>query len=116
MIRIDPAVVNGTVTVDASLEGELPKGARPDLSVEGIIELDRANSALFTGSPVQAQPFGSISVFRLSPDGKEAMRVKVKLGRSSVSTVEILEGLKEGDQIILSDISQYDAVDRIKLK
>lgn len=116
VIRIDPAVVNGTVTVDASLEGELPKGVRPDLSVEGIIELDRATSALFAGRPVQAQPFGSISVFKLSPDGKEAMRVKVKLGRSSVSTVEILEGLKEGDQIILSDISAYDGVDRIRLK
>ena len=116
VIRIDPAVVNGTVTVDASLEGELPKGVRPDLSVEGIIELDRATSALFAGRPVQAQPFGSISVFKLSPDGKEAMRVKVKLGRASVATIEVLEGLREGDQIILSDISQFDAVDRIKLK
>jgi HlyD family secretion protein len=116
VIRIDPAVLNGTVAVDASMEGEMPKGVRPDLSVEGIVELDRAASALFTGRPVQAQSFGSLSVFKLSPDGTEATRVKVKLGRASVSTVEILEGLKEGDQIILSDTSQYDAVDRIRLK
>lgn len=116
VIRIDPAVMNGTVTVDASLEGELPKGARPDLSVEGIVELDRAESRLFTGRPVQAQAFGAISVFKLSPDGREATRVKVKLGRTSVSTVEVLDGLEEGDRIILSDLSQFDAVDRISLK
>ncbi len=116
VIRIDPAVVNGTVTVDASLEGELPKGARPDLSVEGIVELDRAASALFTGRPVQAQSFGTLSVFKLNANGTEATRIKVKLGRASVSTVEILEGLREGDQIILSDTSQYDGVDRIRLK
>ena len=116
VIRIDPAVVNGTVTVDASMEGDLPKGVRPDLSVEGIVELDRATSTLFTGRPVQAQSFGTLSVFKLNLDGTEATRVKVKLGRASVSTVEILEGLKEGDQIILSDTSQYDAVDRIRLK
>ena len=116
VIRIDPAVLNGTVAVDASMEGELPKGVRPDLSVEGIVELDRATSALFTGRPVQAQSFGSLSVFKLSLDGTEAIRIKVKLGRASVSTVEIIEGLKEGDQIILSDTSQYDSVDRIRLK
>jgi HlyD family secretion protein len=116
VIRIDPAVLNGTVAVDASMEGELPKGARPDLSVEGIVELDRAASALFTGRPVQAQSFGTLSVFKLSADGTEATRIKVKLGRASVSTVEILDGLKEGDQIILSDTSQYDSVDRIRLK
>ncbi len=116
VIRIDPAVVNGTVTVDASMEGEMPKGVRPDLSVEGIVELDRAASTLFTGRPVQAQSFGSLSVFRLNPEGTEATRVKVKLGRASVSAVEILDGLKEGDRIILSDTSQYDGVDRIRLK
>jgi len=116
VIRIDPAVLNGTVAVDASMEGEMPKGVRPDLSVEGIVELDRAASALFTGRPVQAQSFSALSVFKLSADGTEAVRIKVKLGRASVSTVEILEGLKEGDQIILSDTSQYDAVDRIRLK
>lgn len=116
VIRIDPAVVNGTVTVDASMEGDMPKGVRPDLSVEGIVELDRATSTLFTGRPAQAQSFGTLSVFKLSPDGTEATRVKVKLGRASVSTVEILDGLKDGDQIILSDTSQYDSVDRIRLK
>ena len=116
VIRIDPAVLNGTVTVDASLEGDLPKGVRPDLSVEGIVELDRAASALLTGRPVQAQSFGTLSVFKLTPDGKEAVRIKVKLGRASVSTVEVIEGLKEGDRIILSDISQFDGVDHIKLK
>ncbi len=116
VIRIDPAVVNGTVTVDASLEGDLPKGARPDLSVEGTVELDRTPSALFSGRPVQAQAFETLNLFRLSPDGKEATRVKVKLGRASVSTVEILDGLKNGDRVILSDTSQYDAVDRIRLK
>jgi len=116
VIRIDPAVVNGTVTVDASMEGEMPKGVRPDLSVEGIVELDRAASTLFTGRPVQAQSFGTLSVFRLNPEGTEATRVKVKLGRASVSAVEILDGLKEGDRIILSDTSQYDGVDRIRLK
>lgn len=116
VIRIDPSVQNGTVTVDASLEGELPKGVRPDLSVEGVIELDRAVNALFVGRPVQAQSFGTVSLFRVGPDGKEATRIKVKLGRASVSTVELLEGLKEGDSVVLSDTSQYDSVDRIRLK
>jgi len=116
VVRIDPAVQNGTVTVDASLEGELPKGVRPDLSVEGIIELDRADDGLFVGRPVQAQAHGSISLFRLSPDGREATRVSVKLGRGSVSSIEIVEGLKPGDQIVLSDTSAWDTADRIRLK
>lgn len=116
VIRIDPSVQNGTVTVDARIDGDLPKGARPDLSVEGIVELDRAASALFTGRPVQAQSFGVLSVFKLSADGSEAHRIKIKLGRASVSSVEILEGLREGDQIILSDTSQYEGVDRIRLR
>lgn len=116
VIRIDPAVQNGTVTVDASLEGELPKGVRPDLSVEGIIELDRAEDGLFVGRPVQAQAHGSISLFRVSPDGGEATRVSVKLGRGSVSSIEIVEGLKPGDRVVLSDTSAWDATDRIRLK
>jgi len=116
VIRIDPAVVNGTVTVDAGLEGALPKGARPDLSVEGVIELDRAQDALFVGRPVQAQSFGSMGLYRLSPDGAEALRVKVRLGRGSVSTIEIQEGLRPGDQVILSDTSAWDASDRIRIK
>jgi HlyD family secretion protein len=116
VIRIDPAVQNGTVTVDASLEGELPKGVRPDLSVEGIIELDRADDGVFVGRPVQAQAHGTMSLFRLSPDGGEATRVSVKLGRGSVSSIEIVEGLKPGDQVVLSDTSAWDAADRIRLK
>ncbi len=115
VIRIDPSVQNGTVTVDASLEGALPKGVRPDLSVEGIIELDRADHTLKVGRPVQAQSFATISLFRLSADGKEAMRLKVKLGRASVSSIEVLEGLRPGDQVILSDTSAWDGVDRIRI-
>lgn len=116
VIRIDPAVQNGTVTVDASLEGELPKGLRPDLSVEGVIELDRVSSALFVGRPVQAQAHAGLSVFKVLPGGSEAIRVKVQLGRGSVSTIEVLDGLREGDQIILSDTSTYDNSDRLRLK
>lgn len=116
VIRIDPSVQNGTVTVDASLEGELPKGARPDLSIEGIIELDRVNEGVFVGRPVQAQAHGTLSLFKLSPDGREATRVKVKLGRGSVSTIEVIEGLQPGDQVILSDTSAWDGADRVRLK
>jgi HlyD family secretion protein len=116
VIRIDPAVQNGTVMVDASLEGELPKGVRPDLSVEGIIELDRADAGLFVGRPVQAQAHGTVSLFKLDPDGRQARRVKVALGRGSVSSIEVREGLEPGDQVILSDTSAWDAVDRIRLK
>jgi HlyD family secretion protein len=116
VIRIDPSVQNGTVTVDASLEGPLPKGVRPDLSVEGIIELDHVDHTLKVGRPVQAQSFASLSLFKLSPDGQEATRVKVKLGRASVSTMEVLEGLRPGDQVILSDTSAWDGVDRIRIR
>ncbi len=116
VIRIDPSVQNGTVTVDASLDGPMPKGARPDLSVEGIIELDRADRALNVGRPVQAQSFATISLFKVTPDGREATRVKVKLGRASVSTIEVLEGLRPGDQVILSDTSAWDGSDRIRIR
>ncbi len=116
VLRIDPAVQNGTVLVDASLEGTLPKGVRPDLSVEGIIELDRADSGIFMGRPVQAQSNSTVTLFKLSADGSEATRVQVKLGRGSVSSIEILGGLQPGDQVILSDTSQWDGVDRIRLK
>jgi HlyD family secretion protein len=113
--RIDPAVLNGTVTVDVRLEGELPQGARPDLSVDGTIELERLDDVLYVGRPVIVQPFSTISLFRLEPDNKEAVRVPVKLGRISVNTVEILQGLKAGDQTILSDMSAHDAHNRIRL-
>jgi HlyD family secretion protein len=115
VIRIDPSVQNGTVTVDVSLDGPLPKGARPDLSVEGVIELDHADSAIFVGRPVQAQSNSEGTVFKLTGDG-EAVRVKVRYGRGSVSTIEVLEGLKPGDQVVLSDASQWDGSDRIRIK
>jgi HlyD family secretion protein len=114
--RVDPAVQNGTVTVDVALEGELPKGVRPDLSVDGTIELERLENVLYVGRPAYGQEQSVVSLFRLDADGVNAARVKVKLGRTSVSTVEILGGLKEGDQVILSDMSQYDAFDRVRLK
>ncbi|WP_243383956.1 efflux RND transporter periplasmic adaptor subunit [Geothrix alkalitolerans] len=116
VLRIDPAVQNGTVTVDASLEGPLPKGARPDLSVEGIIELDRAADAIYVGRPVQAQPQAAGTIFKLSPDGGEAQRIQVRFGRASVSTIEVIDGLQPGDQVILSDTSTWDSADRIRLK
>ena len=113
--RIDPAVVAGTVTVDIHLEGELPNGARPDLSVDGTIELERLTNVLYVQKPMGAQPNSLISLFRLDPDEKEAARVKVRIGRVSVNHVEILEGLKSGDKVILSDMSNWDAHDRIRL-
>jgi HlyD family secretion protein len=115
VIRIDPAVQNGTVTVDAELIGELPKGARPDLSVDGTIELERLDDVIYVGRPVQGQPGSRIGLFKLTPDGKEAYRVTVSLGRSSVNTIEVVDGLKPGDQVILSDMSAQDAFDRIRL-
>ncbi len=113
--RIDPAATNGTVTVDVALEGELPKGARPDLTVDGTIELERLDDVLFVGRPAQAPPDGAVGLFRLEEDGVNAKRVKVTLGRSSVSTIEVRDGLKVGDQVILSDTSAWDAYDRIRL-
>jgi HlyD family secretion protein len=113
--RIDPAVVNGTVTVDVRLEGQLPQGARPDLSVDGTVELERLNEVVYVGRPVFGQPNSTVGLFRLDPDGKEARRVQVKLGRTSVNTIEILEGVQVGDQLILSDMSAQDAHDRIRL-
>ncbi len=113
--RIDPAAVNGTVTVDVKLEGALPLGARPDLSVDGTIEIERLTDVLYVGRPTFGQPNSQISLFKLDPDGKGATRVQVKLGRSSVNTIEILEGLRIGDQVILSDMSAWDAHDRIRL-
>jgi HlyD family secretion protein len=114
--RIDPAVQGGTVTVDVALEGDLPKGARPDLSVDGTIELERLANVLYVGRPALGQEQSVISLFRLGPDGVAADRVKVTLGRMAVNTVEIRDGLKEGDNVVLSDTSQWDAFDRIRLK
>jgi len=113
--RIDPAVQNGTVTVDVALEGALPRGARPDLSVDGTIELERLESVLFVGRPAFGGEQSTLGLFRLEAGGAGAKRVQVKVGRSSVNTVEILEGLNEGDQVILSDMSAWDAFDRVRL-
>ncbi|HUQ91976.1 MAG TPA: HlyD family efflux transporter periplasmic adaptor subunit [Bryobacteraceae bacterium] len=113
--RIDPAVVNGTVTVDVILTGKLPDGARPDLSVDGTIEIERLNDVLFVGRPVFGQANSLVTLFRVVPGTKDAVRVQVKFGKISVNTVEILEGLKEGDEVILSDMSAWDAHSRITL-
>lgn len=113
--RIDPAVQSGTVTVDVKLEGELPQGARPDLSVDGTVELEKLTDVLYVGRPTYGQANSQVGLFKLDPDGKGATRVQVKLGRSSVNTIELLEGLRVGDQVVLSDMSAWDAYDRIRL-
>lgn len=115
VMRIDPAVVNGTVTVDVRLEGKLPDGARPDLSVDGTVEIERLNDVLYVGRPVFGQQNSLVTLFKLDPVSKDANRVQVKLGRSSVNTIEILEGLQIGDQVVLSDMSAWDAHQRIHL-
>jgi HlyD family secretion protein len=114
VIRVDPASQNGTVTVDVALDGELPKGARPDLNVEGTIELQRLDDVLYIGRPVHGQEGSTIGLFKVDPDRKGASRVQVRLGVASVSTIEVLEGLQVGDQVILSDMSAWDAYDRIR--
>lgn len=113
--RIDPAAVNGTVDVDVSLDGPLPPGARPDLSVDGTITLERLSDVVYVGRPVVGQPGAKITLFKLDGDGKEAQRVQVSLGRSSVNNIEVLDGLHVGDQVILSDMSAQDAYNRIRL-
>jgi len=116
VMRIDPAVQNGTVTVDVHLDSELPKGARPDLSVDGTIDLDRLGNVLFVGRPAFGNEESTISLFRLDPDGRGATRVPVKVGRASVNSIQILEGLNEGDAVILSDMARWDNTDRIRLE
>ena len=115
VMRVDPAVQNGTVTVDVKLTRELPKGARPDLSVDGTIDLERLDNVLYVGPPAFGQESSTISLFKLDPDGKGGVRVPVKVGRASVNSIQILEGLHEGDMVILSDMSRYDNTDRIRL-
>ena len=114
--RIDPAVQNGTVTVDVELVGGLPQGARPDLSVDGTIDLDRMTDVLYVGRPALGNENSTISLFRLAPDGKSATRVPVKVGRASVNSIQIIEGLQVGDKVILSDMSRWDFADRVKLQ
>ena len=114
--RVDPAVQNGTVTVDVKLIGELPKGARPDLSVDGTIDLERLDNVLFVGRPAFGQENSTISLFKLESDGHDAIRVPVKVGRASVNSIQIVEGLHEGDTVVLSDMSRWDNTDRIRLQ
>jgi HlyD family secretion protein len=113
--RIDPSVQNGTVTVDVLLSGELPRGSRPDLSVDGTIELERLDQVVHVGRPAFGQERSTVGLFKLDADGVYATRTPVRLGRSSVNTIEIVEGLRPGDRVILSDMSQWDTQDRIKL-
>ena len=115
VIRIDPNVVNGTRTVDCKLDGALPPGAVPDLSVDGTVEIERLTDVVFVGRPVFGQPNSQVSLFKLDEDGKGATRVTVKLGRSSVNSIEVVDGLKVGDQVVLSDMSAQDQNPRIRL-
>lgn len=114
--RVAPAASQGTVRVEVSLPAELPKGARPDLTVEGTVELERLGNVLSVGRPAGAQPNGTMSLFRLMPGGDEAIRVPVQLGRGSVNAVEVVQGLQEGDQVVLSDMAAWDAVERVRLR
>jgi HlyD family secretion protein len=115
VVRIDPASENGTVTVDVALDAPPPKGARPDLSVDGTIELERLENVMHVGRPVQGQPESRVGVFKVVDNGRGAVRVQVGLGRSSVTTIEVRDGLQVGDQVILSDMSQWDAFERVRL-
>jgi multidrug resistance efflux pump len=116
VMRVDPAVQNGTVTVDVRITGELPKGARPDLSVDGTIDLEKLDNVLYVGRPAFGQENSTISLFRLDTQGNDASRVPVKVGRASVNAIQILEGLHEGDTVILSDMSRWDNAERIRLE
>jgi HlyD family secretion protein len=114
--RIDPSVVNGTRTVDVALDGPLPSGAVPQLSVDGTIDLERMTDVLYVGRPALGNENSTLSLFKIDPDGKGATRVPVKVGRASVNSIQVIEGLKEGDTVILSDMSRWDNVDRISLE
>ena len=114
--RVDPAVQNGTVTIDVQLNGPLPPGSRPDLSVEGTVDLDRLSNVLYMSRPAVANENSTISLFRLDPKGATASRVSVKVGRGSPTSIQILSGLKEGDTVILSDMSRWDKEDRIQIQ
>ncbi len=116
VIRIDPAAQQGTVTVDVRLDGELPRGARPDLSVDGTIELERLDNILYVGRPAFGQEQSTVGLFKLHPTTGEATRAQVQLGRSSVNTIEVLGGLAEGDQVLLSDMSAWDQFDRVRVR
>jgi hypothetical protein len=114
--RKDPSAVGGTVLVDVALDGALPPGAVPDLSVDGTIQVEKLKNVLYTGRPAYGSPTGPVGLFKIVEGGHAAIRVQVLLGKSSVTSVEILKGLSKGDKVILSDMSQYDAFDRVRLK
>jgi HlyD family secretion protein len=116
VIRIDPAAQNGTVTVDVELEGALPRGARPDLSVDGTVELERLDNVLYVGRPAFGQEQSTVGLFKLDATTGEANRVQVQLGRSSVNTIEVMNGLAEGDSVVLSDMSAWDQFERLRLR
>jgi HlyD family secretion protein len=116
VMRVDPSVVESSVTVDVKLDAPLPKGVRPDLSVEGTIEIENLPDVVYVGRPAFGQPNSTVGILRLDDGGKIANRVQVKLGRSSVNSVEILSGLQPGDKVILSDMSQWDAFNRVRLE
>jgi HlyD family secretion protein len=113
--RIDPSVLNGTVTVDVALKGPLPAAARPDLSVDGTIQLEKLENVVFVGRPVFGQQDATVQLFKVEPDGKFANKVRVTFGKTSVNTIEVKDGLQVGDKVILSDMSTYDSYDRIRL-
>jgi len=115
VVRMDPSAQNGTVAIDVAFDGPLPQGARTDLSVEGTIEIERLNDVLYVGRPAYGQSNSTVGLFKLVEGGHYAVRVNVQLGRASVQNIEVVGGLKQGDQVILSDMSRYDAVDRVKL-
>ena len=114
--RVDPAVQNGTVTVDVKLLGDMPKGARPDLSVDGTIDLEHLDNVLYVGRPAFGQENSTITLFKLDSDGHDAIRVPVKVGRASVNSIQVVDGLHEGDTVVLSDMSRWDNTDRIRLQ
>ncbi len=116
VMRVDPISQNGTVTVEVALEGELPRGARADLSVDGVIELERLDNALYVARPAYGQPESTVGIFKVSADGKTAERISVKLGRASVSTIEIEQGLQPGDSVIVSDMSRFDNVQKVRIQ
>ncbi len=116
VMRIDPISQNGTVTVEIMLTGELPKGARADLSVDGVIELERLDDVLYVARPTSGQPDNTIGLFRFDADGKTATRTAVRLGRASVSTIEVVQGLAQGDSVIVSDMTSYDKVNKVRIE
>src|SRR5437868_11157363 len=116
VMRVDPGVQNGTVTVDVKLTGELPRGASPNLSVDGTIDLEKLDNVLYVGRPAFGQENSTISLFKLDPNGHDAVRVPVKVGRASVNSIQIQDGLHEGDTVVLSDMSRWDNTDRIRLQ